>query len=164
MRYEVAYIYELSKRRTFCLTTSALRLTSVLQKQIPSQSALVVISHSTASLIKRNIMSEENSISSIEKQIEEKTKALIKLKKDIPKMIALVIFAMFILPYFPLRRGRLIDQYGYVNALLFEAAVFIIAIPLVTVFTLRNMEEEIVQLELDLEFKKRLEKINEKEE
>jgi len=108
-------------------------------------------------------MPEKNSIKEIEKEIEDKSKALIKLKKDIPKMIVLVIAIMFVLPYFPLRRGSLIEQYGYVNAILFEAAVFIIAIPLVTVFTLRNMEQEISQLESDLEIKKRLEKINEKE-
>ena len=108
-------------------------------------------------------MPEENSIKSLEKQIEEKSKALSKLKKDIPKVIVLVIVAMFALPYFPLRRGRLIDKYGYVNSLLFEAAVFIVAIPLVAVFTLRNMEQEISQLELDLESKRRLEKINGKE-
>lgn len=106
-------------------------------------------------------MQEEYTITSIEKQIEEKTKALIKLKKDIPRMIILVIVLMFILPYLPLRNGRLIDQYGYVNALIFEAAVFIIVIPLVTVFTIRKMDEEISQLELDLEIKKRLEKLKE---
>lgn len=108
-------------------------------------------------------MPEKNSIKEIEKEIEDKSKALIKLKKDIPKMIVLIIVVMFVLPYFPLRRGSLIEQYGYVNALLFEAAVFIIAIPLVTVFTFRNMEQEIYQLESDLEIKNRLEKINEKE-
>ena len=108
-------------------------------------------------------MPEKNSIKEIEKEIEDKSKALLKLRKDIPKMIVLVIIAMFALPYFPLRKGSLIEQYGYVNALLFEAAVFIIAIPLVTVFTLRNMEQEISQLESDLEIKKRLEKLNEKE-
>ncbi len=108
-------------------------------------------------------MTEKNSIEAIEKQIEDKSNAITKLKKDIPKMIVLVIVAMFVLPYIPLRKGRLIDQYGYVNALLFEAAVFITIIPLVVIFTLRNMEQEISQLELDLEHKKRLEKLNEKE-
>jgi membrane protein YdbS with pleckstrin-like domain len=108
-------------------------------------------------------MTEQNSIEAIEKQIADKSKALLKLRKDIPKMIILVIAVMFVLPYFPMRKGSLISQYGYVNALLFEAAVFIIAIPLVTVFTLRKMEQEIYQLERDLEIKKRLEKINEKE-
>ena len=73
-------------------------------------------------------MPEESNIASIEKQIEEKTKTLIKLKKDIPRMIILVIVVMFLLPYIPLKRGRLIDQYGYVNALLFEAAVLVIII------------------------------------
>ena len=90
--------------------------------------------------------------------IEERSKAY-----KTNKMIVLVIVAMFVLPYIPLRKGRLIDQYGYVNALLFEAAVFITIIPLVVIFTLRNMEQEISQLEIDLEHKKRLEKLNEKE-
>ena len=106
-------------------------------------------------------MPEENTITTIEKQIEEKTKALLKLKKDIPKMIVLVIGLMFVLPFFPLRKGSLIDQYGFINALLFEAVVFIIAIPLVTMFTLKNMSDEISQLEFDLELKKRLEKLKE---
>lgn len=106
-------------------------------------------------------MSEEYTITTIEKQIEEKTKAYIKLKKDIPKMIVLVIGLMFVLPFFPLRKGSLIEQYGYINALLFEAVVFIIIIPLGTMLTLKNMNEEISQLEFDLELKKRLEKLKE---
>lgn len=107
-------------------------------------------------------MTKTESIIYIEKQIEDKIKAIDKLKKDIPKMILLVIVIMFILPYIPLRNGRLIDQYGYVNAILFEAAVFIIAIPLVTVFTLKKMNNEVLQLENDLECKIRLEKLKEK--
>jgi hypothetical protein len=99
-----------------------------------------------------------NSITSFEKQIEDKTKALTKLKKDIPKMIIIVIITTFILPYIPLRNGRLIDQYGYVNAVLFGAAVFVIAIPLVTCFTIKKISDEITQLEFDLECQKRLEK------
>lgn len=105
-------------------------------------------------------MSKSDSIISIEKQIEEKTKSIIKLKKDIPKLIVLVIVLIFILPYFPLKRGRLIDQYGYVNAILFEAAVFVIAIPLVTVFTFKKIKDEISQLEFDLECQKRLDKLD----
>lgn len=109
-------------------------------------------------------MPEENSIQFIEKQIEEKSNALEKLRKDIPKMIVLVIVVMFALPYIPLRRGRLIDQYGYVNSLLFEVAVFIIAIPLATVFTFKKMNDEISQLEVDLEFQKRVEKLKENDQ
>lgn len=101
-------------------------------------------------------MTEKNSIKEIEKQIQDKLNSLTKLKKGIPKMIVLIIVAMFVLPYIPLRKGRLINQYGYVNALLFEAAIFIIIIPLVLIFTQRNMEQEISQLETDLEHKKDL--------
>lgn len=108
-------------------------------------------------------MPNTESIISLEKQIEEKTKALEKLKKDIPKMIVLVTITMFILPYIPLRKGRLIDQYGYLNALLFEAAVFIIAIPLVLLYTIKKMNDEITQLEFDLKCQKELERIKEKE-
>ena len=36
-------------------------------------------------------MTEKNSIEAIEKQIEDKSNTITKLKKDIPKMIVLVI-------------------------------------------------------------------------
>ena len=76
-------------------------------------------------------------------------------------MIILVIVFIFVFPYMPLKRGSLIDQYGYVNALLFEIAVLVIMIPIVWMFTVRKMNEEIYQLEFDLDCQKRLEKVNE---
>ena len=95
----------------------------------------------------------------IEKQIEEKTNLLNKLRKSTLKIILVILATNLVLPYIPLKNGRLIDQYGYLNAILFGAIVYVIIIPIAYYYTISKISEEINQLERDLELQKRIEKL-----
>jgi hypothetical protein len=106
-------------------------------------------------------VTENNDIILKEEQIEDKYSGLDKFKLSIPKVVLLVVVTDLVLPYIPLRNGRLINQYGYINGVIFGAIVYILIVPLAILFHIDKIQKEIVDLERDLEILKKLRKLKE---
>ena len=105
----------------------------------------------------------ESKLILIQKKIEEMEIEFLELKKSIPKYTITLLILVFIFPYFPLRHGSLVTQYGYWNAVIFTAVIFVIVFPLWFYYKINKIKNEITQLENDLEIQKRLAEIERRE-
>ena len=88
-------------------------------------------------------------------------KELEKLKADLPKVCLLLIGFLFVLPYIPLRRGQLVEQYGYLNSIIYIAIGYILILPITYISVRNTMINKISNLERDIEQQKRLDKLKE---
>ena len=94
-----------------------------------------------------------NKITTLERELETKSKELIDLKKSIPKQVLLLFAFSFIFPFIPSRKGKLIDEYSYGNAVLFTGIISTLVL-LLGFYHMRKLKKEIFELEMEIDYEK----------
>jgi len=104
----------------------------------------------------------ENQLIQTEKILDEKNLILEKLSNSKLKLFIFLTLLGPVFQYIPLRKGSLIDNYGFPNGLIYYYIGCVVIIPVVYVLTIEKMYREIDQIEKDLESLKKRKAILEK--
>lgn len=89
------------------------------------------------------------------KQLEEKLVKTPKKKWQVLRLIFVGIFFPFVGPYIPFRTGTLAERMGYNKSALIFGAMFLIAVPIISIMHFQKVDFEINDIEVDLELLKR---------
>jgi hypothetical protein len=109
-----------------------------------------------------NITKIENQLKDAEKNLVKKNSEFEKLQNSKLKIFVFLTLLGPIFQYIPLRKGSLIENYGYPNGLIYYYIGCVIIIPIVYHITLDKMSQEIDQIERDIELLVRRKGISER--
>jgi hypothetical protein len=98
----------------------------------------------------------------IQKDLTDKEKLLEKTQNSKLKIFIFLTLLGPIFQYIPLRRGSLIENYGFPNGLIYYYVGCLIILPIVYYITLEKMSREIIQMEKDIEMLERKKVVSKK--
>jgi hypothetical protein len=110
----------------------------------------------------QNITKIGNQLKDAEKNLDKKNSQFEKLQNSKLKLFIFLTSLGPIIQYIPLRKGSLIENYGYPNGLIYYYIGCVIIIPIAYLLTIDKMSREIDQIERDVESLRRRKEISER--
>lgn len=104
----------------------------------------------------------EKKLSEARKNLDEKNSTFEKLQNSKVKLFIFLALLGPVFQYIPLRKGSLIDNYGFPNGLIYYYVGCIVIMPIAYYLTLDKMSREIYQIETDIKLLERRKAILEK--
>ncbi|CAM4400305.1 hypothetical protein [Flavobacterium terrigena] len=99
-------------------------------------------------------MNNSNRLLELENQLKSKKEELFKMKNSKLKLFLFLVVFTFILPFIPLKKGTLIEQYGYWGGVLFACVITFGIVPVVCFGVIESSQQKINELERKIEQEK----------
>ena len=131
-------------------------------KSPPIANLQTVVSNCQNTHYKMNNSEISKELEKIRKDLTDKEKLLEKTQNSKLKIFIFLTLLGPIFQYIPLRRGSLIENYGFPNGLIYYYVGCLIILPIVYYITLEKMSREIIQMEKDIEMLERKKVVSKK--